>query len=181
VSEWALDPDTASPISVTASIGGSSASVTADSQRSDVAAAYSPCGAAHGYTVTVPWASGGTVDVCLTAANTGPGATRQVACRSVAIRRDWNRTDVDYNIGGQDIHGRLPGYLHPWAKGADSSVVRCRVLPSGFRPPPSLPLDVPSFYDCRHAGTVDRNAAMSALGVAGFGEFKYGAGPVKTA
>ncbi|HEX7107378.1 MAG TPA: N-acetylmuramoyl-L-alanine amidase, partial [Acidothermaceae bacterium] len=66
VTGWLIDPDT--PNSTTAHVyvdGVWAARATADQSRPDVGAAFPGYGAAHGYDVTVPVASGGAHQVCV--------------------------------------------------------------------------------------------------------------------
>ncbi|WP_186814597.1 SpoIID/LytB domain-containing protein, partial [Actinotalea fermentans] len=55
---WALDPDTANPVSVWLSHGGSGEPVVADRPRTDVAAAYPEHGDRHGFDVTLSLPAG---------------------------------------------------------------------------------------------------------------------------
>ena len=84
VSGWTLDPNTPSPIRVSVSVDGRAiGSVTASSNRPDVARVYPRFGAAHGYAASYVVASGRHT-VCVAAVNFGPGlATRLLGCKSV--------------------------------------------------------------------------------------------------
>lgn len=81
---WALDRDTRDPISVHLYVDGKHvATSTADLNRPDVDRAYG-LGAAHGYNVTAPVATG-THQVCLWLINAPSGPNPQLACRTVTI------------------------------------------------------------------------------------------------
>ncbi|ROS53038.1 hypothetical protein [Frigoribacterium sp. PhB24] len=82
VAGWALDPETADPISVHVYVGGVGRAVRAEASRPDIARAYPASGAAHGFSTTVS-ASPGPQQVCAYAINVGAGATRALGCRTV--------------------------------------------------------------------------------------------------
>jgi hypothetical protein len=94
VSGWAVDPDTADPISVTiqrddAATPGTEyvTTVTASNDRSDIAPAHFPgYGSLHGYFVTIP-AGLGLQTVCVSAINTGPGTNTALNCLQVTTHR----------------------------------------------------------------------------------------------
>ncbi|EPD86739.1 hypothetical protein E5344_01310 [Microbacterium laevaniformans] len=83
VTGWALDPDTSASIQVHAYIGSRGIPFVANGDRPDVAAAYTGKGAAHGFDITIPAASDGTVDVCLWAINVGAGENLPMGCRTL--------------------------------------------------------------------------------------------------
>lgn len=85
VSGWAIDPDTAAPISVRVDARGTSNMVIADRSRSDVGAAYPAYGSSHGFasTLTLP---AGTTEVCVTAVNSGQGGDTPLGCKSVTVK-----------------------------------------------------------------------------------------------
>ena len=75
VSGWAIDPDTAAPITVHVYVGSVGEATIADGVREDVGVAYPGYGAAHGFT----WSDSvtpGAYNVCVYAINTGPGGNR---------------------------------------------------------------------------------------------------------
>jgi hypothetical protein len=90
VQGWAIDPDTATPISVQVQRDDSRypntlyvTTVTASGDRPDVAAAHPGYGAPHGYDVTVP-ATSGSHSVCVSAINTSAGTSNTLlGCRTV--------------------------------------------------------------------------------------------------
>ncbi|HEX3540204.1 MAG TPA: hypothetical protein VHT75_07125 [Acidimicrobiales bacterium] len=83
---WAIDPDTASPISVAIVVDGAlAATAAAGGARPDIAAAYPGFGPNHGFDVTVPVA-GGTHSVCVVALNTGSGtANPSLGCFTLTV------------------------------------------------------------------------------------------------
>lgn len=83
VGGWAVDPDTAAPISVHVYVGAAGVAVAADIARPDVGAAYPQLGSAHGFHTVLKANGAGTVNICVYAINTGPGANVLMACRSV--------------------------------------------------------------------------------------------------
>jgi hypothetical protein len=85
VSGWAIDPDTLSSIPVHVYVDSVGTAITANTARSDVAAAY-PAYAAnpHGFSSTVS-ATPGTHNVCVYAINTGVGAHNLLGCRTVTV------------------------------------------------------------------------------------------------
>lgn len=83
VGGWALDPDTASPISIHIYVDGVSAAYLADKSRADIAAAFG-LGDRHGFTETIPMAAGAHT-VCVYAINNGAGGHSFLGCRSVTV------------------------------------------------------------------------------------------------
>jgi SpoIID/LytB domain protein len=86
VSGWAIDPETAAPISVHVYVDGANvATLTADGTRTDVAAAYPGAGAQHGFSATLPTAPG-VHQVCVYAINVLQGGVNpQLGCRTVDV------------------------------------------------------------------------------------------------
>jgi hypothetical protein len=82
---WALDPETEAPITVHVyRDGGWAGEFIANSQRSDVGAAYPSYGANHGLSVFIP-APVGEHEVCLYAINVGAGYSNPlIGCRTAA-------------------------------------------------------------------------------------------------
>lgn len=83
-SGWAWDPNSTDPVDVQISVNGSVvATVRADGNRPDVAAAFPGRSAAHGFSVPVGLPAGRHV-VCVTAINVGPGSSNtSLGCRAV--------------------------------------------------------------------------------------------------
>lgn len=81
---WAIDPDTASPISVDVYVDGAGHRLTADQSRSDVGRAYPAAGAAHGFSATIG-AGRGTHTVCAYAIDATAGDNPLLACRTVTV------------------------------------------------------------------------------------------------
>jgi hypothetical protein len=80
VAGWAIDPDTAGPITVRAYVDGVATDLTANRYRPDVGAAYPSYRNYHGYDAVI--ADGiaiGSHTVCLYAINIGPGLWRRAA------------------------------------------------------------------------------------------------------
>jgi len=87
IAGWALDPDTAGPVSVSVDLDGRTvASATAAGYRPDVAAAFPGLGGAHGFTALFV-APTGLHQVCFRAVNVPgtPGGTPTLGCRSVTV------------------------------------------------------------------------------------------------
>lgn len=78
---WAIDPDTARPISVHVYVRGSATVLTADRSRPDVAKVYPLYGAAHGFQATLQ-VPAGLSQLCIYAINTS-GANPLLGCRTV--------------------------------------------------------------------------------------------------
>lgn len=112
---WAIDLDTAEPITVEISRGDAVFPVVADRPRPDVGAAYPESGPNHGFEVTIP-AIAGTYDVCATAINVGRGTTNPRF-------RCW-RVSVSHNpFGSVEGIRRAPGGVEVagWAVDPDST------------------------------------------------------------
>jgi hypothetical protein len=85
VAGWALDPDRADSIDVHFYIDGIfNRAVTASLSRPDIAAAFAGYGAAHGFSASIPSASGAH-QLCAFAINQGPGANALLGCRAVTV------------------------------------------------------------------------------------------------
>ena len=90
VTGWAIDPDTATSVSVHVYVDGRFAGQgRADRSRPDVAAAFWGRGSARGYDLSVP-AAPGTRQVCVYAINVGAYGTTNplLGCRTVSVRDD---------------------------------------------------------------------------------------------
>ncbi len=88
VGGWAIDRDTPKPATVHVYVDGRWAGLSAAGQsRPDVGAAFPGYGDTHGYSITVPVATGGgTHQVCVYAINVGQGNTNpRLACRYVTL------------------------------------------------------------------------------------------------
>jgi len=85
VTGWAIDPDTASPVNVEATVGSQTlGTFSASLARSDIARVYPSYGAAHGFSqrVQIPV---GTNQLCLTVINAGPSAANNsIGCKTVS-------------------------------------------------------------------------------------------------
>lgn len=85
VGGWAVDPATASPISVTVTVDGApAATVPASSPRPDIAGIAPAAGPNHGYGAWLP-AGPGTRQVCATATNQAGTLHQSLGCRTVAV------------------------------------------------------------------------------------------------
>jgi hypothetical protein len=112
---WALDPNTASAISVRMVVDGRAvASATANGTRNDIAAAFPGYGASHGYSVVADPGLG-THTVCVDAVNTGVGGDVRLGCRVVTRTND--------PIGYLDVVAPGPGGRRAagWALDQNSS------------------------------------------------------------
>jgi beta-lactamase class A len=82
---WAIDPNSRAAIIVQMYIDRrANALAWANRPRPDVGAAYPAYGPNHGYTMTMS-TTPGPHTVCLFAINTGPGASKLLGCRAVAV------------------------------------------------------------------------------------------------
>ncbi|MDY0944453.1 hypothetical protein SOM11_00440 [Frigoribacterium sp. CFBP9039] len=86
-SGWALDPDTASSITVHLYIDGKPVLATpATGSRPDVAGAYPGYGAAHGYSASISGVAPGTRQVCAYGINVGVGKNIAIgSCKTVVV------------------------------------------------------------------------------------------------
>jgi hypothetical protein len=81
---WALDPDTAAPITVHVYVDGTFRTATsASGARPDLAAAFLFFGAGHGYNAGVRLC--GSHTVCTYGLNTGIGGNRLLGCRTAVV------------------------------------------------------------------------------------------------
>jgi SpoIID/LytB domain protein len=89
VSGWAIDPDTANPVTVHLYVDGVFAGLTtASNERDDVAAHYPGYGADHGFS-TVVAAKQGTHTICAYAINIGIGTSNPaLRCTSLTLNRN---------------------------------------------------------------------------------------------
>jgi hypothetical protein len=83
---WALDPDTASPVTLHVYVdGGWAGQYVANTSRADVGRAYPGYGDNHGFSFAVP-ASGGAHEACVFGINVGAGGSNpRLACRTVTV------------------------------------------------------------------------------------------------
>ena len=84
VSGWTFDPDTADSVPVHVYSDGAGTASIANSPRPDIAAAFPLYGAAHGYSVTMPSATGAR-NVCVYGINAGPGTNVNLGCSRVNV------------------------------------------------------------------------------------------------
>ena len=82
VSGWAIDPQTADPISVAVAVDGVVTTVRADVSRPDVARGWPASGPLHGFDALIP-ATAGTHAVCVTAKNVQTGVDTALGCSTV--------------------------------------------------------------------------------------------------
>src|SRR6185312_4631494 len=81
---WAIDPSTPDPITVHLYVDSASWAVSANTTRSDVAAAYPSFGGDHGFAKVIP-AAPGPHTVCVYGINRGPGSNALIACKNVVV------------------------------------------------------------------------------------------------
>ncbi|MGO2748042.1 hypothetical protein [Microbacterium sp.] len=122
VSGWAIDPDTAEPISVHIYVDSTSAAYMADKARNDVGAAYPTYGPRHAFAEKIA-VSHGTHQICVYAINSGVGGHTFLGCKSVTIAPpptpDLGRTPfgafegASAYVGGAEVSG--------WAIDPDTS------------------------------------------------------------
>jgi hypothetical protein len=108
---WALDPDSAGPISTHVYVDGHWAGATvANLARPDVGAAFPGYGAGHGFDVTVAVVGGGTHQVCTYAINVGQGTTNpRFACATVTMPTGKPRGSLDV-VTGRAGGARVAGW-----------------------------------------------------------------------
>jgi hypothetical protein len=82
-SGWAIDPDTAQPISVRVAVDSASTTVVAGGTRNDVGKVYPVYGSQHGYSGTVS-ASAGSHKVCVYGLNLNAGSDTLLGCKVVS-------------------------------------------------------------------------------------------------
>jgi hypothetical protein len=103
VTGWALDPDTNSPLSVTATLDGASLpAIVADATRTDIGQRY-PYGNAHGISTTIT-ADDGEHTVCLTAKNVGGGTDLNLGCK-IIIAVHPTAPSAPQNVNAQAGYG----------------------------------------------------------------------------
>jgi hypothetical protein len=115
---WAVDPDTATPVTVHAYVDDRYAGqARADRSRPDVAAAFPGQGPSRGYDVVVP-ALPGARRVCTYALNAGPHGTTNplLGCRTLDL-------PDDVPFGHLDTVGRVPGGVRVTGWAIDPDVV----------------------------------------------------------
>lgn len=84
VSGWALDPDTADPISVHVYIDNTSVAIPADKARSDIGRLFPAYGSGHGYTQRFP-VTPGAHTICTYAMNVKAGNHVQLGCLKINV------------------------------------------------------------------------------------------------
>ena len=102
---WAIDPDTAAPITVHVYIDGAAVALTANASRPDVGQAFPLYGSNHGYSATL-LTSGGSHTVCTYGINVGGGTNTQLGCRSVTLPSGspfGSLDSVHRNVGDNSI------------------------------------------------------------------------------
>ena len=107
VAGWALDPDVAASVDVHIYVDGVFNQVVAATQtRSDIGVAFPGYGAAHGFSVSVPMASG-SHQLCAFAINQGPGGNALFGCRAVTVSGNpWGSVDdISRRPGGLRVAG----------------------------------------------------------------------------
>lgn len=114
VQGWAIDPDTAGPVSVHVYVDGIwDGQTTANTNRPDVGGSYPNYGPNHGYFTYVP-AGPGLHLVCIYAINQGTGtANPQLGCSYVRNTPQGNLETAMPTAGGTAVGG--------WALGPDTS------------------------------------------------------------
>lgn len=144
---WALDPDSAQPVTVQISVDGKRlADLTANADRPDIGRAYPGFGAAHGFGTTLTLGDG-QHEVCLTFVNLSgtPGSNSAPTCRSLVVRHS--------PLGVAPALLRQPGgvVVSGWALDLDSySPISVRVVVDGVKvaelPASSSRADVAALY-----------------------------------
>jgi hypothetical protein len=86
VDGWMIDPDTASAITVNATLDGHAASsATAGGVKLGLGAAFPGYGDNHDYTVLLSGLSAGSHTLCVYGVNVGPGSSGTPICRSIVV------------------------------------------------------------------------------------------------
>jgi hypothetical protein len=130
VTGWAVDPDTAAPISVHVYLNGQGFAFLADGNRPDIAGGLPAYGAAHGFSGTLP-APVGTHSICAYAINAvGGDGNRLIGCKTVNV-------PLGNPVGSIDGASIANGYvtLNGWAidpNTASPDVVHIYVNGVGF-------------------------------------------------
>lgn len=94
-SGWAIDPDSAEPISIRAKVDEVQvARALADGARPDIAQEHPAYGDRHGFQVQIPLTPG-THTVCIALNNVGAGTNRTLPCTSVTVRSGDPFGEVD--------------------------------------------------------------------------------------
>ncbi|MEY2590712.1 MAG: hypothetical protein QOJ67_2696 [Acidimicrobiaceae bacterium] len=139
---WAVDPNTTGPLQVQLIVDGTGvATVTADKDRPDIAAAYPSMGPNHGYDAHIS-VGGGYHNVCARAVNVGAGGDVTLGCRVVFISND--------PVGSLDVVRRVPGsvFIAGWALDPDTTD----------------PIKVHTYVDGSFGGEVVANVARPDVG-----------------
>lgn len=89
VAGWALDRDTAAPVTIHVNIDGAWHVLNADQSRSDIGAAFPGYGPDHGFSATLPLPDGGSHTVCFGAIDlpTNPAGNAFLGCRTLTSSR----------------------------------------------------------------------------------------------
>ncbi len=143
VQGWALDRDTAAPIDVHVYVDGTfAASRSANTLRTDIAAAFPGYGPDHGFDITVG-AGGGTHRVCVFGIDVGIGSNALIGCRTVVVPGGNPFGSLDAAVGGA---GRAT--VSGWTIDPDTTA----------------PIDVHVYVDGAFAGLVTAGSARPDVG-----------------
>jgi len=82
---WAIDPESAAPVSVDMYVDAGGARYSADRARGDLAKAFPDYGASHGYTTTSSPSSAGQHEICVYAINVQSGSNSLTGCKQVMV------------------------------------------------------------------------------------------------
>lgn len=111
VSGWAIDPDTANPISVRVKSANTTlARITADKYRRDLGVRYPDAGARHAFDVEIPLGPGAQ-KVCVVANNVSGGSNRTLGCSTITppggspygVIDSWEQTSTGVRVTGWAI------------------------------------------------------------------------------
>ena len=120
ITGWALDPDTAAPISVHLYVGDKGVAYTADASRPDVGAVYPAYGPGHGFSATIP-SPPGNQNVCAYAINVGVGSNVQLGCKQIQVSTSVDRGRVPIgNVEAVSVNGSK-ATVSGWALDPDTS------------------------------------------------------------
>jgi subtilisin family serine protease len=108
VAGWALDPDTASSVTVHVYVDGTVNALPATGYRSDIASFFGPYGGTHGFSAVLP-ASAGPHTVCAYAINIGVGSNTGLGCRTVTVGGSPFGS-LDYAVRTDSTHVAVGGW-----------------------------------------------------------------------
>jgi hypothetical protein len=117
---WAIDPNTAAPITVRITVDGTLyRRVVADRSRVDVGKVYPVAGPLHGFEVSLDALTAGKHRVCVVAENTGAGTNSELGCKNVYKFTGSSDPRGSVDSATQDGPGKLT--VSGWTVDPDST------------------------------------------------------------